>query len=859
MVPLKLSLRNFLCYRDGVPTLDLNGVSVACLCGENGHGKSALLDAITWALWGKARGKAQDDLIHMAEDEMQVELEFQARGQTYRVVRRHARSGRRQRTGSDLQLQVWTGEGFRSITGNSQRETQKRLEELIGMDYQTFINSAFLLQGRADEFTNKTPNERKEVLAKVLGFDYYDGLEALAKEQAAQQERLVRDVEMQLQGLQQEVAHKEQVEASLKEVEQELAQVATLLEAEARKQETLRLEVGELQRQRQEAEEVRRRLPAIEAEVQDFLREAALSEKKLAQYQALMEQREEVEAGFRDLQQSRLQYEALNQSLARLSELRSQATPLEQALRQQEAQLLGQAQSLRHRLEKDIRPKTLLVSQLQEQLAKAKAKLEELAAEERMSVEARAGLTQLAASAGQLRSIGERLKAEGQELRAKLDLLQRSSGEARCPLCNSELGPQGCQHLAQSYEAQIQEKRRLFQENQEELKRVEAERARLERDLPAREKELRRAIREVQGKAASLEHQLQEAVKAGQEVQSLEAELSQVEQRLKTGDFALEERRRLAVLESQVQSLGYDPALHQQARQRVEALQGYEERYRLLQEAVQGVPQERERRERALHLARRRQEELEQMRARIAQIEAATGRLPSLEEELAQVERRKGQLEATQRAVLARKGDLEGRLRRMAQAEQEMASKRRELQRLSQEVSVYRDLAQAFGKKGLQAMLIESVLPELEREANELLGRMTGYRMSVKLETQRERKSAQGEFIETLEIKISDELGTRSYEMFSGGEAFRINLALRIALSRILAQRRGAPLPTLFIDEGFGTQDAAGRERIIEVIQAIQSYFQKIIVITHLDEVKDAFPVRIDVVKTDCGSTFWVN
>ncbi len=156
-------------------------------------------------------------------------------------------------------------------------------------------------------------------------------------------------------------------------------------------------------------------------------------------------------------------------------------------------------------------------------------------------------------------------------------------------------------------------------------------------------------------------------------------------------------------------------------------------------------------------------------------------------------------------------------------------------------------------------MLIETVVPRLEEEANILLGRMTDNRMHVKLETQRERRSGKGDPIETLAINVSDELGPRSYEMYSGGEAFRVNLALRIALSKVLAQRMGAPLPTLFIDVGFGTQDAAGRERILDVISAIQADFDKIIVITHLEDLKEMFPVRIEVQKDKDGSTFWLN
>jgi exonuclease SbcC len=95
--------------------------------------------------------------------------------------------------------------------------------------------------------------------------------------------------------------------------------------------------------------------------------------------------------------------------------------------------------------------------------------------------------------------------------------------------------------------------------------------------------------------------------------------------------------------------------------------------------------------------------------------------------------------------------------------------------------------------------------------------------------------------------------------MYSGGEAFRIDFAIRIALSRLLAGRAGAPLPTLIIDEGFGTQDSSGIERLKEAINSIQDDFEKILVITHMEELKDAFPTRIEVTKTDQGSTISVN
>ena len=133
---------------------------------------------------------------------------------------------------------------------------------------------------------------------------------------------------------------------------------------------------------------------------------------------------------------------------------------------------------------------------------------------------------------------------------------------------------------------------------------------------------------------------------------------------------------------------------------------------------------------------------------------------------------------------------------------------------------------------------------------------LTENRMSLKLQLTEGRKSRGGRASEELDIKVADEVGTRSYETYSGGEAFRINIAIRIALSKLLARRAGAPLQTLFIDEGFGSQDSEGQERLIEAIESIKDDFHKIIVITHIERIKEAFPIRIDVIKTESGSTF---
>ncbi len=178
MIPVRLQLRNFMCYRENVPPLEFAGIHLAVLAGNNGNGKSAIIDAMTWALWGKARAGSIDDLIHTLANDMEVQFDFTVSGTLYRVIRNRARPKKRTGAGqSVLELQVQSGEGFRVVSGNTIDETQQKIIDTLHMDYDTFVNSAYLRQGHADEFTRQPPGKRKEVLGIILGLETYDVLE----------------------------------------------------------------------------------------------------------------------------------------------------------------------------------------------------------------------------------------------------------------------------------------------------------------------------------------------------------------------------------------------------------------------------------------------------------------------------------------------------------------------------------------------------------------------------------------------------------------------------------------------------------------------------------------------------------
>ena len=215
MIPLRLSVRNFMCYRDNVPTLDLESLHVACLCGENGHGKSALLDAITWALWGSARASQQHELIHQGQTDMEVTLDILVRDQVYRVIRKHTRRAGARQGATVLEFQASTGDGYRPVTANSVRETEALIVRTIQLDYETFINTAYLQQGKADQFTQNTASKRKEFLAEALGLSYYEQLEERAKHRAAELRDTIRDATERMRSRQPEIDLKPDYERRL--------------------------------------------------------------------------------------------------------------------------------------------------------------------------------------------------------------------------------------------------------------------------------------------------------------------------------------------------------------------------------------------------------------------------------------------------------------------------------------------------------------------------------------------------------------------------------------------------------------------------------------------------------------------
>ena len=856
MIPLRLKLHNFMCYRDNVPPLHFESIHIACLSGDNGNGKSALIDAMTWTLWGQARAKSDDDLVHSGQTEMEVEFDFAVGQQAYRIIRKRSRPKRRGSAGQPaLEFQIASGDGFRSITGNSIAQTQQKISDVLHMDYETFINSAFLRQGHADEFTIKRPAERKEVLANILGLSFYDKLEELARALARQQETDRASLESTIRDIADELAQKPTYDAEFEEARRALSQLEEVIKGKESGLNALRQEKESLERKKAQLEQLEASLSGRQESLKVMDEQAGRHHSRTKEYEELIARRTDIEAGFARFSQARKLNDGLEQKFRQSVSLEKQRSQLESTLKEAGQSLLREhavAQSKIEKLAADSQP----LPQLKNQLQQLQAQLGRLAEQEETLRHKKQAGQKLQAQVNHLEASKTQLAREIKETAEKIDLLSAQT-EAKCPLCERELEADGLRLIESKYTADRLTRTESLKSNQAELTQRKLELEALEREIPTLEAQLNQQKISTQSQADLFRKEIARAEEAARQLAEEKNRLAEIELHLAQKDFARSEQAALNELESELAGLGYDSEQHEQVRSEFKSLEQYEEPRRKLEEADRLINQEKEAAAKAETAARELRHSLEADHQKRQALAVELNRLPQLLGEIARAETEQAALEAQQRQAQEKLGSVKARLQRLAELEIRKKEKEGMLLQASREESIYKELAKAFGKGGIPALLIEIALPEIEVEANRLLGRMTDNRMHVKFETQRESKK--GDIIETLDINISDELGLRNYEMFSGGEAFRINFAIRIALSKLLARRAGAPLPTLIIDEGFGTQDSAGIEKLREAINSIQDDFDKILVITHIEELRDAFPTRIDVIKTAEGSTLSVS
>ncbi|MBN2117277.1 MAG: SMC family ATPase [Anaerolineales bacterium] len=852
MIPIHLRISGFLSYRDPVE-LDFSSFELACISGANGAGKSSLLDAITWSLFGEARGKSSEVIhLHPEVKAAEVVLTFQHEENTYRVQRTLPRN-----KNTILEFQVRTQDGWKPLTEKTTRETQARIEQTLRLDFDTFVNASFFLQGKADQFTQQNATRRKEVLSNILGLEMWEDYKNRTAEKRKTLEREVGEIEGRIREIDAELAEEDLRKARLAELESSLKQLTIARTAQESILENIRRNATLLEEQRKMTAMLLDGLERARSARAGLEERLAAKQADRDSYADLVNRAKEIESTYKSWQKSRRELEEWEEIASQFREYEKERAPLLEQIAVERARLEQELEGLQEQFSV-VSDQLSGVSDLESQIASAGDLLRqaEVKAAERLELED--GRNAARERQAELKAENDALKVAMNELKERIDSLKAAEG-ATCPLCGQELSPEHRKATLKQLESEGREKGDRFRANQSEA----VELARQIKDYETQIAELASAENErVQyaSEISQLTERLDRLQALAKDWESAgKKRLKEVEKILETGKYATDEHKRLAKLDKELEKLGYDISAHERARAAESELHAVEAEHASLKSAREVSRQIAGEIANLKSESKKREVEIEKLEQdyQIAEtsLEAAEADSPDLD----QAERELFRLREAENKTRSELGGAQQRVDVLDVQRTRRAAFEKECDELQKKIARHRTLERAFGKDGVPALLIEQALPQIEDKANELLDRLSDGHMSVRFVTQTEYKDKKRDDLkETLEIQISDTAGIRNYEMYSGGETFRVNFAIRLALSKILAQRKGARLQTLVVDEGFGSQDTQGRQRLIEAINLVKHDFAKIIVITHLDELKDAFPTRIEVEKTERGSTLRV-
>ena len=749
MIPESIHLINFLSHAD--TTVDFTDLGMCVITGSNGNGKSSLTEAITWALFGEGRARVADDFVKKGTDNCSVELVFTIEGKPYRVIRQRSilNNGK-----SNLALDMYDGKKWVSISGNGVKETQVKIESLLGMDYSTLVNSSVLVQGESDQFSKADPASRKTVLGKILSLDAYETVAVKVREKGREIKTRLDTLKMRSEGLTGEIDGKELILAEKCEVENQVAELTDEIVRYESFIETLRAELHDLAGKQAEKESVGKQVRDLEVEIANQNLERTQLDSRIRNLKTIMDKSGDIRDKAVLYAKVKEEYDAMLPDANKYANLVNEQYQLE-----------SKAQDLQNHRQNRLRDAKAHYDDCMKSLIGCRDR-------------ERTKLEQAKQIAGTLDNLPcadtilqDQCKLLGQALKAKSDMVTYQA----------------------NYDAYIQSIDKLPDGSEAEAIRQ----AQAEFDGP---NEHFIALQDVLRNIESLGYNQAYHKQLEADVQKLAVYFHEAKKLDDTQKQIDEAEIKMGVIQGNIKPLNEKLAsLKTQHDKLIAETSGYADTDMMLKSQ-----------ETALNDARTR-------------LNANNG-------------------------IIAR---LDEKLRRIGELEVETQTLEKQMKDTEDEIGLYGDLATMFGKNGVQAFLIEKSIPAIEAEANMLLGKLTDG-LTVSLETQ--RATNKGTLSETLDILIHDDSGSRRYEQFSGGEKFKIDISLRIALSRLLATRAGCKVSWIAIDEGAGCLDADSLQRFLECIQVLSKEFALILVISHIDSVKESFGNRIEVTKDSEGS-----
>jgi len=781
---IRLRLQNF---RQHVETEIRFRPGLTGIIGANGSGKSTILEAIAWAIYGASAARGTNDTIRFARApgraRVQVELELELGGHEFRIVRTmHA---------AEVYL-----DGGETAVATTLGGVTEYLRGRLGMSREEFFNTYFTGQKELQFLAQLGAAQRGRFLGQVLG---YERLRWAQERARARRNELRHEIEGQKAGLPDPQALRIEREAALRRRSEAL--VATERETAAARELTAARDVLQprwevAQARREQARELGHALDvaAREREVAD--RDLERIDRELASIGAAEAELAPMRGELAQLPEVAEASERLGEA-ARLAERRN-------ALEEAERQLLAELGEMAVRLEK-LEGAPRLLEQFRQELEGARVWIGE--AETVVQRMQRDWIGRRQETETKLQTYRDR----AQELKEQIQQLRAAGPDGICPTCERPLGGQFeavVGRLEDEWDTLVQDGKWL-KHRLDQLTGKPEELAAAEASMAAD----RKGLEELNQKVARCE-------RAQQELTQLRGEWARRQELLE------ERRKELATLPSD-----YDRDRHRAADARLRALRTMEQKAARLAQIAEARPARQREREEARERSAR-------AVGSIAQIESRLGELAFAEDEFVGLRAAYEKTISSLHRAEVRETELRGTLQAAEEAveltlraDAAYRERRAALDALELEQRHHADLDAALNQ--LRAELNARVRPELGQLASGFLTEITDSRYTAL------------EIDDDYNILVLDE--GEEKPVISGGEEDIANLVLRLAISQMIAERAGHPLSVLILDEVFGSLDLERRDNVIELLHKLGDRFEQVILITHVETIREGLDQVIRV------------
>jgi len=783
----RLRLVNFRQHEDTELVL---GPGLTGVIGPNGAGKTTLLEAIAWGLYGAeaARGTKETIRRRSASPRAPVRVELEFSLGTHRY-----------RVVRGLSTAELYQDGDSTPVAHSLVEVTARIGRMLGMAREEFFNTYFTGQKQLAVMAAMRPVERAQFLSRVLGYDRLQ----LAQERVREHRVSVR---ARVGALQSSLTDPAELAA-----EEEKAQARL----EGAKEAVDRAKVNH-ERAEQRRAEITPRWEAtqrLQEQTRVLEGEFRLAEHKV---QAARETFQRLDRQLVAANEARGRLEGMRASLEPLTALRAERTKLDGELERHSvaraamAQLLEVRSSLTQVEERINRlPAPEIVTQGIERAEQVRRQLNQI------SEEAEEKRTAWVRGLQDARTKREGLLDQYKDLKEQQQRITAAGAEGICPTCARPLGKE-YENVVGMLDRQLQDvlfNGNYYKQRIEQLANEPPELKELDRQIEALEKEAATAAAEG-GRQQAL---AQEGPALAREQGRLIARIRELEEVVAR------------------QPVGYDPARHAEVRRRIEELEPMElqaERHRAMAERAEVLVAEAEAAERELSIVEVHALELRHRMDALGYTEAAFLEARSAHEAVEQ-ERREAEMMGIRALVEVQAA--EDALTAVSRRRAERAAREEDLRQAAKSLALHNELDKAF--TDLRTELNLQLRPDLSELASGFLRDLTNGRYT------------EMELDEDYMATLLD--GGEVKPVISGGEEDVANLALRLAISQMIADRAGQPLSILFLDEILGSLDEERRLAVIELLRSLADRFPQVILITHIESMRDASFDRIIRVEYD--------